>query len=219
MTTIRPTVFLGAGRITSALIAGLRLAGDRRRILVCDRNPEKMHRLRQESRVEIASDLATAVAFAGMLVVAVRPGSVPELLSQIAACETRPRLSVSLAAGVPLSNLRAALPAAHWVRAMPSPVCRMARGLTALCFSRGTANEERSVVRNFFCRVGQIVEVPENRFDAFTATYLSSHGYHALATLAAAAQQAGLDRNTALTAAAHALADGIAYWRESGLSL
>src|SRR3954451_24822703 len=135
MTTIRPTVFLGAGRITSALIAGLRLAGDRRRLLVYDRNREKMRRLRQESRVEIASDLATAIAFAGMLVVAVRPGSVPELLSQIAACETRPRLCVSLAAGVPLSNLRAALPAAHWVRAMPSPVCRIARGLTALCIS------------------------------------------------------------------------------------
>src|SRR3954463_375223 len=130
MTTISPTDFLGAGRITSALIAGLQL-GDRRRILVYDRNPKKMHRLRQESRVEIASDLATAVASAGMLIVAVRPGSVPELLSQIAACETRPRLCVSLAAGVPLSNLHAGSPAAHWVRAMPSPVCRVARGLTA----------------------------------------------------------------------------------------
>ena len=60
---------------------------------------------------------------------------------------------------------------------------------------------------------------PERSFDAFTATYSSSHGYHALATLASAAQRAGLDRKTALTAAAHALADGIHYWRESALSV
>jgi len=37
--------------------------------------------------------------------------------------------------------------------------------------------------------------------------------------LAKAAQAAGLDAKTALIAAAHALGDGIAYWRESGASL
>jgi len=37
--------------------------------------------------------------------------------------------------------------------------------------------------------------------------------------LAKAAQNAGLDRKTALIAAAHALSDSILYWRESGLSL
>jgi len=219
MTTISPTVFLGGGRITSALVAGLRLAGDRRPIVVYDRNREKMRRLRQESGVEIARDLLSAIVRAGMLIVAVRPASVAELLHQIAGCEIIPRLCVSLAAGVPLSNLRVNLPAVQWVRAMPSPACRMARGLTALCFSRGTAKKERSLVRDLFIRIGQLVELPESQFDAFTVTYSSSHGYHALATLAAAAHQAGLDRKTALTAAAHALADGIAYWRESGSTL
>ena len=50
-------------------------------------------------------------------------------------------------------------------------------------------------------------------------TYSSSHGYHALAALAEAAEKLGLDRKTALTAAAHALADGVLAWRESDLSL
>jgi len=61
--------------------------------------------------------------------------------------------------------------------------------------------------------------LPEHQFDAITATHSSTHGYHALAALAKAAQEAGLDRKTALIAAAHALSDGILYWRESGLSL
>jgi pyrroline-5-carboxylate reductase len=55
--------------------------------------------------------------------------------------------------------------------------------------------------------------------DAITATHSPTHGYHALATLAKAAQNMGLDRKTALIAAAHALSDGIAYWRESELQL
>ncbi len=102
---------------------------------------------------------------------------------------------------------------------MPSPVCRVGRGLTALCFDRGVSTKDRALVWEMFSRVGQVVAVPEQKFDAFTATYSSSHGYHALAALAGAAENAGLDRKTALMAAAHALADGIQYWRESGLEL
>ena len=63
-----------------------------------------------------------------------------------------------------------------------------------------------------------MLEIPESRFDAFTVTYSSSHGYHALSALAEAAEKLGLDRKTALTAAAHALADGVLAWRESTLS-
>jgi len=63
------------------------------------------------------------------------------------------------------------------------------------------------------------VEIPEKQFDAFTVTYSSSHGYHALAALARAAEAIGLDRPTALLAAGHALADGIAAWRSGDLCL
>jgi pyrroline-5-carboxylate reductase len=95
---------------------------------------------------------------------------------------------------------------------MPSPVCRIARGLTALSFDRGFTKSERRRVTALFERVGAVVEVPESRYDAFTVTYSSSHGYHALSTLAKAAQDAGLDP-------AHALGDGILYWKESGKDL
>ena len=102
------------------------------------------------------------------------------------------------------------------MRAMPSPVCRVGRGLTALSFDRNVTKGERGQVRKFFEHVGEVVQIPEKQFDAFTAVYSSSHGYHALATLAMAAEDAGLDRMTALTAAAHAIGDGILYWRQSG---
>lgn len=218
---MKATVFLGGGRITSALVAGLRLARYRGEIVVYDRNPEKLRALRREAGVEIAADLKSAMLRAEMLIVAVRPASVAGLLEEIAACGVRaPKVCVSLAAGIPLRKLRGRLgPAARWVRAMPSPVCRMGRGLTALSFDRGVKSGERRRVREFFERVGAVLEIPESQFDAFTAAYSSSHGYHALAALAKAAQSAGLDRATALTAAAHALSDGILYWKESGKGL
>jgi len=70
-----------------------------------------------------------------------------------------------------------------------------------------------------FARVGAVAEIPESRFDAFTVTYSTSHGYHALATLAGAAEKIGLDRKSAWIAAAHGLADGILLWREGKLSV
>jgi pyrroline-5-carboxylate reductase len=213
-------VFLGGGRITSALAAGLRLAGYEREMVVYDRNPEKMRRLRREFRVEVARDLKSAVQRAEMLIVAVRPPSVKDILGDVVACGAAPRLCVSLAAGVPLRNLRAWLGSgARWARAMPSPVCRIGRGLTPVCFDRTVRKSERDRVRRFFARVGVVIDLPESQFDAITAAHSPTHGYHALATLAAAVQHAGLDRKTALLAAAHALCDGIGYWRESAESL
>jgi pyrroline-5-carboxylate reductase len=212
------TVFLGGGRITSALCAGLRLGGYESDLVVYDRNLSKLRALRRESGVEIARDLKSAMERAHMLILAVRPASVLRLLDEIASSGIAPAMCVSLVAGVPLSTLRRGAEAVPWVRAMPSPVCRIGRGLTAITFDRAVRIQGRQV-REFFSIVGQVIEIPERQFDAFTATYSSSHGYHALATLASQAQRAGLDRKTALTAAAHALADGIAYWRESGLGL
>ena len=217
---MKAAVFLGGGRITGALAAGLRLAGDRREIVVYDRHPAKVRALGRESRVEMARDLRLAIEGAEMLIVAVRPRSVKQMLQEVAASRAVPGLCVSLAAGIPLKNLRAWLGRpARWVRAMPSPVCRMGRGLTGICFDRLVGKQERNQVWELFARVGQVIEISEQKFDAFTVTYSSSHGYHTLTTLAQAAQDAGLDRATALTAAAHALADGIHSWQQSGVGL
>ena len=88
-----------------------------------------------------------------------------------------------------------------------------------MSFDRSVAEAERVRVRKLFGYVGPVLDLPERQLDAITAAHSPTHGYHALATLAKAAEGAGLDRATALTAAAHALGDGILYWRESGKDL
>jgi pyrroline-5-carboxylate reductase len=213
-------LFLGGGRITGALCAGLRLAGDRRAIAVYDRHPEKVRVLRRKSGVELVRDLRLAVGSAEIVIVAVRPGSVKEMLAEVAASVAKlPGLWVSLAAGIPLSNLRRWLPSVRWVRVMPSPVCRIGKGLNPVSFDRNISAREKSSVRRLFAQVGPTFEIPESQMDAITATHSSTHGYHALAALAKEAHRSGLDKKTALIAAAHALGDGILYWQETGLSL
>jgi pyrroline-5-carboxylate reductase len=226
---VKATVFLGGGRITGALIAGLRLANYKGRVVVHDRNPRKLRALQRQHGVMIEPNLGRAVAQANFLIVAVRPDSVGEILDEVRRAtpllnrnpkKALPLVACSLAAGIPLQNLRAILgPPFRWVRAMPSPVARTGRGLTALTFERGFPRSARKLVRQFFAQVGSVLEIPESRFDAFTVTYSASHGYHALAALAQAAQKLGLDQKTAFTAAAHSLADGIISWREGRDSL
>jgi len=216
---VKATVFLGGGRITSALLAGLQLAGYSRPILVHDRHAEKLRKLKRQYGVAVEPDLHRAVESAHLLIIAVRPDSVRGLLNQIGTISRR-LTAVSLAAGVPLSKLRAGLGSpVQWARAMPSPVCRAGQGLTALTFDRGLSVTARAEVRHLFALVGAVLKIPENQFDAFTVTFSSSHGYHALATLIGAAEAIGLDRKSARVAAAHALADGIAAWRAGTLHL
>jgi len=215
---VTTVVFLGGGRITSAMLAGLRLARTKYRVVVHDRNRDKMRALKKRYAVAIEPGLNDAAQQADLLIVAVRPNAVPQLLRELEKSKRR-TLVVSLAAGVPLSVLRREAPSLQWARAMPSPVCRSGRGLTAVTFPRSLPKRDRNKVRDLFDSLGRVVEIPESKFDAFTVTYSCSHGYHALATLTHAAQRMGLDHKTALLASAHALADGIVAWREGTHSL
>jgi pyrroline-5-carboxylate reductase len=206
------TVFLGGGRITGALVAGLRHAGVRGRIVVYDRHAEKLEQLRSRFGVHPQPNLRRAVAQADLLLVAVRPPDVLPLLETIAAIGPLPSrtVAVSLAAGAPLRALRGALgPRVEWARAMPSPACRNARGLTALAFDRSAGTAARRRVRGLFERVGAVVQIPEREFDAFTVVYSTSQGIHALAARIRAARKIGLSPRTSSLAAAHALVEGV----------
>jgi len=211
--------FLGGGHITTALLAGLRDSGDLRRIAVHDRNPHKLRRLQRDFDAVPEPDLRSAVSSSDALIIAVPPAAVPDLLAMIGRAE-RTTVCISLAAGLPLRQLRRTLgPAAHWARAMPSPVCRGGRGLTALAYDRAISARERSFVHRLFARVGAVIVLPERQFDIFSATYSPSQGYYAMETLASAARKLGLDKKVARMAAAHALADAIQEWRGTGASL
>lgn len=216
-------VFLGGGRITAALLAGLRLANYRHPILVHDRNRDKLKALQKQFGVMVEPNLMRAVTRAQLLIVAVRPLDVAAILTEVSQAEFKAKrnpVACSLAAGIPFAKLRAKLGApVRWSRAMPSPAARTGNGLTALTFDPRFPLSARKLVRDFFFSVGAVAEIPERKMDAFMVTFSPSHGYHALAALAQSAQKLGLDRKTAFAAASHAVADGIVSWRQGRESL
>src|SRR5438128_10108676 len=164
------TVFLGGGRITSALIAGLRSAGYEQPIVVHDRDAQKLGHLKRQYSVTIEHDLRRAVDQAHLLIIAVRPDGIRKLLDAIGSIK-RPITAISLAAGVPLAKLRARLgPPVRWARAMPSPVCRSGRGLTAVTFESAVSPGERPELAQLCQRVGQVLRMPEREFYVFTFT-------------------------------------------------
>jgi pyrroline-5-carboxylate reductase len=205
-------LFIGGGSIGAAMIAGLRAGKYSAPIAVHDHRAERMRLLRRAHGATEEPDLGTGVRAAQLIVLAVRPDAAEEMLRQLDVALERgghrePRkILVSVMAGVPLAWLRKRIRAGvTWARAMPSPLCESGNGLTALAFGSGCAKETREAVYRLFATFGQVIVLPERHFDAFTVIYSPSHGVHALSALTDAGVEAGLSRNTAFQAAAHAL--------------
>src|SRR6266481_2046813 len=78
-----PVLFLGGGRITAALLTGLRLSGYDGPIVVHDRHRSKLRELRRQYQVTTEPDLHRAVEQAHLLIIAVRPDSVRGLLEEL----------------------------------------------------------------------------------------------------------------------------------------
>ena len=212
----RDLVFLGGGRITTALLSGLRQANYRGPIVVHDRNAHKLAQLRRAFGITTEPHLNEVVNRASILIVAVRPQDVPSLLASLPRI-TRPIPALSLAAGIPLTTLRKLLgPPVRWARAMPSPAARSGHGLTALTIPRDFPDRARRTIERLFSSVGKIIYISDRHMDAFTVAYSSSHHQYALQVLYAAAQKLGLPRHIALIAATHALGDSVVASRESG---
>lgn len=193
------------------MISGLRLASYAEPIIVHDRSDERMRLLRREFRIAVEPDFACAVSHAQVIVLAVRPDAASEMLHHLDQAlrqsnAAHSKTLVSVMAGLPLAWLRKRVTArVDWIRAMPSPLCESGNGLTALAYGRGCSPRARAMAKRLFAAFGQVLEISESHFDAFTVIYSPSHGVHALSALTNAGLQFRLPRRTALIAAAHAL--------------
>ena len=114
-----------------------------------------------------AATAAELVAGAELVIVAVRPQHIEGVLRDIgAALGERP--VVSVAAGVTLTRLQAALPTgARVARAMPNVAAALGLGL--FLFVPGTLGPGFNEVEDLFALAGDVVEVDEGLFDAATA--------------------------------------------------
>jgi pyrroline-5-carboxylate reductase len=208
----------GAGRIASALAEGwARVAPERRPGLrFHDPVGDRAARLAEVTGGEALASSADLVAAADIVIVAVRPEDVEPLLKSVAGLLGERGL-VSVAAGVPLARLGAALaPGSRVGRVMPSVAARL--GLSVSLFERGTLGDLAGPVQAAFDGLGSTVEIDEALFDAATAVAGCMPGYAAYLAMAfaEAGVRGGLDSRTADLLAMAALRSATAVVADSG---
>lgn len=145
------------------------------------------------------------VARAEIIVLAIKPQVMADVLDDIGNKVSEDQLLVSIAAGVTIATLAQSFsPTTRLIRVMPNTPCLVGEG--ASCFSRGsTANDEDAeCIRQILASVGRVFEVPEEQLDAVTG--LSGSGpafiYRVIESMTAGGTQMGLPAELALELAA-----------------
>lgn len=193
--------FIGAGKMAEAMIGALlrRQAVTPQELIAIDIDPKRLQQIGAQFDIRTAMDPAEALRFAPVILLAVKPQQLPDLLAPLAPAMTADRLVISIAAGKPLSFYETAWPAARLVRVMPNVACLVGEAMSVYALGRNTTPEDRRTVEDLLAHFGRVCALPENQFDAVTA--LSGSGPAFIAYLAdriaAAAEQEGLPADSA----------------------
>jgi pyrroline-5-carboxylate reductase len=172
--------FLGAGRMATALAKGLVTAGftSADSIVASDPLPAARDAFARASGSRTVASSTDVVRDSDVLVLAVKPAHVAEVLAEISP-ELQPRhLLVSIAAGVPLKTLTASVGSnARLVRVMPNTPCLVGAGASAYAMGTNTTSDDGKLVAKLLSTVGTAVELPEGLLDAVTGLSGSGPAY------------------------------------------
>ncbi|MEJ5944273.1 pyrroline-5-carboxylate reductase [Pseudokineococcus basanitobsidens] len=215
----RPRVaVLGVGTMGEAVLAGvLRSGWTADDVVVVVRREERAREL--DERYGVRAVPLPEGAAADVLVVAVKPQQLDDVLAEAAAHVRAGALLVSVAAGVPTARLAAPLPhGVAVVRAMPNTPALVGRGVTALSAGPGAEQAQVALAAELLAGTGDVVVVPEAQQDAATAVSGSGPAYvlHLLEALVEAGVHAGLPRATSSRLATGTLAGTAALLEETG---
>lgn len=199
--------FLGAGKMATALARGWIGAG-----LVepqCCRASDPV-RAAQESFAQLTggvteADNCSIVLNTDVLVLAVKPQNVNEVLTEIAPAISDRHLLLSIAAGVTLSQIAGKLGAnRRVVRVMPNTPCLVAASASAYSPGDGSTLDDVRLVDRLLNAVGIAFQLPETLLDAVTG--LSGSGpafvYTVIESLSDGGVRVGLPREVATRLAA-----------------
>jgi pyrroline-5-carboxylate reductase len=155
--------------------------------------------------VEVSTDNRAAAAQADLILVAVKPFQVANLIAEIKPALNAKKTIVSIAASVKTRSIEEAAGVELGViRAMPNTPSALGAGIAALCRGRFVSDKQMELAGRIFETVGRTVIVDEKHMDAVTG--LSGSGpaylYIIIEALAEAGVKVGLPRDIATQLAA-----------------
>lgn len=198
-------VLVGAGNMGGAMLRGW--VGNKfpsASITVLDPFPsDAMKDYMQENDIRHASN-ANEVDKPDVLLVAVKPQAMGDVLPGLTSLVGSDTVVVSVAAGTTLSTLENALGNPATVRTMPNTPSLVLRGMSVACPNGKVKDTQKAHVDYLLSAIGHVEWVEdENLIDAVTAVSGSGPAYvfHLAECMAAAGEKAGLPAELAMTLA------------------
>ena len=193
--------FLGAGQMAEALVGGLVAAEvcDPATMRATDPLADRGRVLKNRFGILVGEENAPAVEWADVVVLAVKPQVLPQVLSEIGP-RIEGKLMISIAAGVSIAWLRERAPRTRGiVRAMPNIPALVREGVTAIATDPDVQEADAALARTLFEAVGRVVSIEERLMDAVTGLSGSGPAYIfvAIEALADGGVKMGLPRQTA----------------------
>ncbi|HLB33809.1 MAG TPA: pyrroline-5-carboxylate reductase [Chthoniobacterales bacterium] len=214
--------FLGAGRITKALIRGLLDSGrvTPQQIIVSSKSGNSAEALAKEYGVMAAPDNLSAITTASVVFLCTKPTQALAVLLEGQHLLAN-KLIISVVTGIRSEDLFVASGRhAHIIRSMPNTAIRLRKGVTSLSPHSSATPEDNTLATQLFSSVGMVYHVQEEQQDAITAISGSGPAFFLLfiESLIQGGIEAGLDPTLAQALSAHAAAAAAALILETNNS-
>ena len=199
--------FIGAGKMGGALIGGLlsKRVFEADRIVACTGSEESRRRVAEEYGIRTVPGPAEVCSESRIIVLAVKPKQVPEVVSEMG--DVSGKILVSVVAGLTVEQLKSYVPDVKIVRVMPNHCCMVLEGAMGYCDDGTLTDSEREEVAGILGSVGLAVSVSESEMDIVTGIAGSSPAfiYLVIDAMADAGVLNGLKRDAAIRLAAQSV--------------
>lgn len=189
-------VFIGAGNMAEALIAGIleQQVEAAENVAVSDIAEERLKHFSGKYGVVTYTDNAQAVATADVVVLSVKPQIFPEVWAVIHSVVPEQALVVSIMAGIPSAKIAGDQPT-RVVRVMPNTPSLVGEGAAGIAAGEFATEADLEIAQRLMAAVGATAIVEEAQIDAVTALSGSGPAYvfYLLEAMLEAASQMGLD--------------------------
>lgn len=213
--------FIGGGNMAEALIKGLRESklAFGSKIIASEPRDERRSYLEQTYNIKTTSHNKEVASNADIIILAVKPQNMEEVLNEISEVITDEKTVVSIAAGITLAYLQSRLKTSKLIRVMPNTPALVQEGMSVISLCSCLPIEIVAPVRDIFLSIGKVMHLPEKHMDAVTALSGSGPAFIAffIENLINAGEKMGLSSDDASELAIQTLI-GTSRLLESGMS-